>query len=466
MALLALELNDACLVLARGAGQGEWLADSEGYALLDGDTILTGEAARSRARLRPLYAYNRFWRDIGTGDLPRTNARAQSPADLAFAHLDDLLASHRMPGDELLLALPAGFTREQLGLLLGVANECGVQVSGLVDAAVAATALEPAGERVLHLDLELHHAVLTLLERGGAELRRTQSELLPRHGLLALQEKWVEAIAGAFVRRTRFDPLHEARNEQVLWNSLAGWLAALEVNESLESALTDGEDERTVELTRESLLGATRERYAALCHFVQNQCPAGVQTDVVVTDRVARAPGLMDALATVPTVTVRSLPHGAAALATLRYAEQIRRAAGQVALVTRLATGHVPPDVDRPAIVAPTVSPAERPTHVVFGGRALPISAAPLAIGSALSAARRALQVPAGPGISREHCQVVRRDGYAWLEDRSTYGTFVNESPVRGAVALRVGDRVRLGNPGITLELIQVVDDDGTPTQL
>jgi len=68
--------------------------------------------------------------------------------------------------------------------------------------------------------------------------------------------------------------------------------------------------------------------------------------------------------------------------------------------------------------------------------------------------------------ISREHCQVVRRDGYAWLEDRSTYGTFVNESPVRGAVALRVGDRVRLGNPGITLELIQVVDDDGTPTQL
>src|SRR5678815_4926234 len=132
MALLALELNDACLVLARGAGQGEWLADSEGYALLDGDTILTGEAARSRARLRPLYAYNRFWRDIGTGDLPRTNARAQSPADLA-------------------LALPAGFTREQLGLLLGVANECGVHVSGLVDAAVAATALEPAGERVLHL---------------------------------------------------------------------------------------------------------------------------------------------------------------------------------------------------------------------------------------------------------------------------------------------------------------------------
>jgi hypothetical protein len=134
--------------------------------------------------------------------------------------------------------------------------------------------------------------------------------------------------------------------------------------------------------------------------------------------------------------------------------------------VTRLATGLAPPAVDSAAIAAPTVSPAERPTHVAFAGRALPISAAPLTIGSAVPAVLRALQVPGGPGISREHCQVVRRDGHAWLEDRSTYGTFVNESPVRGAVALRVGDRVRLGNPGITLELIQVVDDDGTPTQL
>jgi pSer/pThr/pTyr-binding forkhead associated (FHA) protein len=110
------------------------------------------------------------------------------------------------------------------------------------------------------------------------------------------------------------------------------------------------------------------------------------------------------------------------------------------------------------------VAPAERPTHLVFAGRALPISGVPLAVGSAVPGADRSLQVPAGPGVSREHCRVVRRDGNAWLEDRSTYGTFVNDSPVRGAVALRVGDRVRLGNPGVTLELIQVLDEHGAPT--
>jgi pSer/pThr/pTyr-binding forkhead associated (FHA) protein len=60
----------------------------------------------------------------------------------------------------------------------------------------------------------------------------------------------------------------------------------------------------------------------------------------------------------------------------------------------------------------------------------------------------------------------VRRNGHAWLEDRSTYGTFVNGNPVRGTVALRVGDRVRLGSPGVSLDLIQVVDDHGAPSQL
>ena len=51
-----------------------------------------------------------------------------------------------------------------------------------------------------------------------------------------------------------------------------------------------------------------------------------------------------------------------------------------------------------------------------------------------------------------------------WLEDHSTYGTFVNDEPgERRASQLRVGDRVRLGSPGVALEPDPAVDDDGTP---
>jgi hypothetical protein len=172
MALLALELNDACLVLARGAGQGEWLADSEGYALLDGDTILTGEP-RAAARVCVRSTHTTVSGATSAPTTCRAAMRGHRAPPISRSRISTICSRRiRLPGDELLLALPAGHSREQLGLLLGVASECGVQLSGLVDAAVAATALEPAGERVLHLDLELHHAVLTLLEGGGVELRR------------------------------------------------------------------------------------------------------------------------------------------------------------------------------------------------------------------------------------------------------------------------------------------------------
>ena len=49
------------------------------------------------------------------------------------------------------------------------------------------------------------------------------------------------------------------------------------------------------------------------------------------------------------------------------------------------------------------------------------------------------------------------------IEDHSTYGSYVNEERVSGRTALTVGDRLRLGTPGVTLELIQLVNDDGAP---
>jgi predicted component of type VI protein secretion system len=72
--------------------------------------------------------------------------------------------------------------------------------------------------------------------------------------------------------------------------------------------------------------------------------------------------------------------------------------------------------------------------------------------------------LPAGlAGVSRVHCRVLLRDGVACVEDLSTYGSFVNEQRVHGQAALQRGDRLRLGAPGITLELIELVDEHAAP---
>lgn len=45
--------------------------------------------------------------------------------------------------------------------------------------------------------------------------------------------------------------------------------------------------------------------------------------------------------------------------------------------------------------------------------------------------------------------------------DHSTYGTFVNDERVGGRVVLQAGDVLRLGAPGVSLQLIRVLADHG-----
>jgi pSer/pThr/pTyr-binding forkhead associated (FHA) protein len=72
--------------------------------------------------------------------------------------------------------------------------------------------------------------------------------------------------------------------------------------------------------------------------------------------------------------------------------------------------------------------------------------------------------LPAGvAGVSRAHCTLESRDGRSFVTDHSTYGTFVNDERIGGRLELRAGDVLRLGAPGISLDLIRVLPDHGAP---
>ncbi|MDQ1241556.1 MAG: hypothetical protein QG550_807, partial [Pseudomonadota bacterium] len=363
---------------------------------------------------------------------------------------------------QLLIAVPAWYTREQLAVLLGVAREAGFETVGLVDAGLAAASLEPAPEAVLQLELALHRAVLTVLDHGG-ELRRTRYELLPQHGWLALQQAWLDRIAAAFVRKTRFDPLHEAANEQHLWDGLPGWLAMLERAPTVTLEMQAGGVVHSVELAREEFVAAATRIYDGLAQVLQRARPAGGRLHLRLSHRLAGLPGFAERLAELRDCEVTRLPRGAAALGALAYERTLRRDPGAVVLVQRLPVPlrSSPAQAATPAAAAVPVE--ARPTHVVLQSRAWAIRREPLTIGSAVPAGLRALAVDAGPGISRQHCTLTSGDDGVWLEDLSTYGTLVNDERVRGRVPLRVGDRLRIGSPGVECELVRVVDGDGAP---
>lgn len=468
MTLLALELNDAGLVLARIAtgGESEILADSPGFALLEGNTVLTGEAAAARARQRPLFAHSTFWRELGVTPLPRPTAAVQTTADVAFTHLSELLKPVNSGAERMVIAVPAGYSRDQLGILIGIAAEIGIPLVGLVDAGLAAASLDAAPRRVLHLDLELHRAALTVLEhqRDGEGLRRSHFELQPRLGWLALQQSWIEAVAETFVRRTRFDPLHQAVTEQALVDLLPGWLAAFKAAETVTAEMAFGGETHRVELGRDQMIDVVRGKYADLVRLVQSARPAGEAVELRLGQRLADLPGALEHFAALRDCAVKVLPRGAAARGALVHASHIERPADALTLIYRLP---VPFAAGASPAAAPgdTLPAEHQPTHVLFSGRAWPITAQPLKLGWAVPEGQRNLTVPAGaPGVSRLHCTLVRVDGVTRLEDHSTYGTFVNDERVKGSTVLRVGDRLRLGAPGVQLDLIQLVDEHGAPS--
>jgi hypothetical protein len=460
--MLSLELIDSGLLLARS---GEVLQEAPGVALLNDDKTLTGGDAATRVRVKPLLAHTNFWRGLSTDTLTRPSRLARTTADIAFVQAESLLGRYKPDGESVLLAVPAGYSREQLALLLGIVNETGVPVAGLVDAALAACSLEAAPARVLHLDLELHQAILTVLEYTGGErpgLKRSRYEIALRHGLLDIQQTWMQFIAESFIRKTRFDPLHDAATEQRLVDRLPGWIAELRDRERLSLVMQFGERPLEIEIERAQMIAAAERHYAELQRLVQDARVAGMQIELRITPRVAALPGLLDRLHKLRDCDVRVLPQGAAALGTLQYEAAISRPES-LALVYHLPVPRAAGADVEPAQLAATPAPL-RPTHLLFQGRAWSISEKPLVIGWSVGADARALVLPsASPGLSRAHCTVVRRNGAVMVEDHSTYGSYVNEERVAGRTALTVGDRLRLGSPGVTLELIQLVNDDGAP---
>lgn len=454
---LALEINDAGLVLA---GDGELLAEEPGYAMLDGREPETGAAAARRARLMPLYAETRHWQDLGTSALARPMPAATTHAEVAYVQLANLVRPHLGRGPQLLIATPPWYTREQLALLLGIAQEAGLEPVGLVDAGLAAASLEPAPDSVLQFELGLHRAVLTVLDRAG-DLRRTRYDLLPQHGWLALQQAWLDLIAATFVRKTRYDPLHEATTEQRLCDGLPGWLEQLRDASTVTITIEATGGRHTIDLAAAEFAAAAGRIYDEYARVLQRARSAGGPLHVRLSHRYASLPGLAARLGEIRDCELARLPRGAAALGALAYEAELRQGGnGGVALVQHLPVPVRPGAVGTPA-AASRVPADARPTHVVFQGRAYPIDARPLLLGSAVDAGRRTVPIPPGPGISRAHCTLVREDGAAWLEDHSTYGTLVNGERTRGRVELRAGDRLRLGSPGVECELVRVVDDDG-----
>ena len=360
MSLAVLELNDVELTVGDAGGI---LARSPGFAHLAPDAPVVGEAARSRARLDPRRTISQFWQRLGTEPLHLATPHARHHADLAY---HQLLHLHELAGKppELLLAVPGSFAREQLAVLLGIAERCPFRATGLVDSALAAASTVVLPGAALHLELQLHQCVLTRLVREDGMLVRSEVRTVPGAGLAQLQERWARRAAAAFIQQTRFDPLHAAAPEQQLCDRLPEWLAALSAEDDVTAELQQGPNRYRVTLRAGEMLDAVHPVYEQLLEALARDCGDGA---LLLGAHAARLPRLAERVPGAIMLDAEAAIRGA-----LQHAALIRGTDRALRFVTRLPARPAAPAA-APAAAATTELPvaAAAPTHLVAGARAL-----------------------------------------------------------------------------------------------
>ena len=446
---LALELADAGLLALPEEGEGA--APSPGLAIIDDETVIVGREAAARARLTPRRLHSRFWLEISTEPLGRPIGRRLRTADLAWSHLDELWRQLGRGVTSVILALPGDRSKAQLGLILGVARSAGLPVDGMVDAAVASVLGHNLTSPVLHLDLELHRTVLTLLEPGPGQRGVVTND---RVGLSGLRDAWLRMIAGVFLKTTRFDPFHSAASEHDLYDRLPSILETLRRRPSTTSSLPAESRSFSIDLTRDQVVSATDKPFAEIDELVRSAATAHRSGKLFLTARAANAPGLADHLAKLTKLDVVELPLAAAAAGVHQAAPKIVARGQVLPFVTELgesATGSV--------MAAPpaSASTSRRPTHVLAGGVAHPLGSEPLWLGSAPAAGDSGVVVGADDNSIRDrHCVIRAGADGVTVEDLSGGGCALNDQPFGSKATLNTGDRLRLGVPGVEVLALRV----------
>jgi hypothetical protein len=323
MPLLAMELNDAGLRAARSESSELLAVDeteqaSPGFVWTQRQTLITGAAAARHALVHPTDVHDHYWDALDTQPVDPRRPDSPNRAEVACAHLQQLMVRVLRPDEDLVIAVPPWYATGQLGIIVGIANELDLPLRGLVAAPVAIES--PAGtngENVMVVNMALHRCLVAVVSHEGrVKLGRTR--ICPDAGLAALRQRWVGAIADEFVRTTRFDPRHSAATEQRLHDLVPEILAALGEHGALPVEVEGADVSHRVTVTEAMLAEAGQPLVFSLIAEVEAAHAEDPVSSILLSSDAARVPGLASVLRRRLAVQVEPLEAGAAALGLTR----------------------------------------------------------------------------------------------------------------------------------------------------
>ena len=449
MQLFSLELDDRAVSTAT---DGRVLTSAPS-AVFDGTSgVAAGTYAWRDLRLHPRSISTRHLGAV----LTRRGSSARSEA-LLEADLRLRLAEQLAEGQRMWIVAPAQADAAGLTALLGITRRMGLLVDGFVDSATVTAATLGFTQSTIVLELGLHHAAATSVDCDGSQARRRRTVCSERRGLLELYQVWLDLVTSTMVKRTRFDPLHDAATEQQVFESIQALALEAARTGNATASVSKSRGRFEADLTRDQFAQAAQPIYRSIVGLLHQLRPAGVSVAIVMPQVAAQLPGLREQLEQFVGCELISVPDGFAAAATsLLDLPEPPAGATAVSLTRRLPLRPQPASLESIPLGRRRTS-GPPPSHVLWDGRAYTLQADPLVVCRGQPDNSRSITLPDGlAGVSRRHCTFVHDGDELVLLDHSTFGTFVNGERVHERVRIYAGDRVRLGEPGVELTLIAV----------
>jgi hypothetical protein len=285
-----------------------------------------------------------------------------------------------------------------------------------------------------------------------------KSALVESSGLVALYEAWMRSIAESFVQQSRFDPLHTAETEQLLFDRLPDWLAQVSAGGRVELQIEHRGLTHSAEVDGLGLVAAAAPVYQRIVGQLRALIRAEDFPALQLTDRAARLPGFADMLKARVGGDVFLLEPGATARGLLARCRNAESSGEQINLVRTLPWDQAPIEIETKV----EVDVQGRPTHLLFRNHAFALNGTPIQLGTQAVAGERWVELAQDmPGISRRHCALEIVSGQCIVRDYSRFGTFLNGHRLEGSAVLEPGDTIRVGTPGFELRLITVEQDHG-----
>lgn len=449
MSYATLYLNDASITLFQ---DGKILYCQPSCVWIRNNEIEIGASALSKSRIMPQYIDTHYWSNLSTLKYSSDHNKHISSAEIVSRELE-IIKSIKSDDIPLIIVIPPYLNNQQLSLFLGIANDLNIKILSFIESSVASTRREYLSAKLVHIDLHLHCLSLSLMHQTGKS-SVDKTFIIDDCGQAAFDDCWIKLISQSFIKQCRFDPLYAAESDQKIINNLSFWVTKAMSQEIVHLEIEYSNQMYECDINSSDFIDVVMPLYNLLINKLRTIFHAEDLPAIQVTNLIAKLPGLANLMKLKLSAAIYENIEGCAVIGASERFSSNKQQDNSLKIIKSLPWDQSAISVDK---TNTKISISDKPSHILFEDIAYPLGLMPIMIGSNPTQTENSLIITSNKtGISRDHCTLILKNDRCILNDLSRYGTYLNNQRIEGPSILNIGDKIRIGSPGIEITLITI----------